>query len=570
MRRFHILGLAVGLSLSCPVAAMAADIYGLVIGVNAYDNGKALKGAVADAKDIKAALEGVGAKEIRMLLDYDASRKNVMAAWADLTRKAKPGDTIVFAFSGHGAQSPERIKGSEKDGKDEFLVLSRFNWSGPASSERIVDDDLGAMIESVPGINVVAVIDSCNSGTMTRSYGDNPTGLTYRTMNSGTITDDALPMPTRASDFGVDRQPNLLYLGAVHDGELAPEVPIRGQRRGMLSYLFSRALEGPGDLDEDGVVSKEELEVVVLEGTKIALDGQQHPVVAPDGRRDISIPLRPAPPPSAVTVAAASTAPVGVIGTVANNTPTVNSADDVSAVALAAKREPLPLAILNPGSSTAAELAAKLSHVTLVEADKASLLWDVARRGLYNATGDVVLAMGDVKKTRAFSRASSSEPAFTDAAGDLPMVQKVVDRAVVVEALKAMARREPLPMSLKPDDKVHSQGQKVAFEVSGFRNSYFTLFNIGADGTVNYLYPVGNDPMQIPPKRPFVLDLEVTAPFGSDHLVAISSDTPLVGLHDRLKAADGKAVTPDLLDAVADRLKGGRSQIGVHAAFSAP
>jgi Caspase domain len=98
---FGALFLLLGLLL--PMPAAAAELYGLVIGINDYigtDND--LEGAVNDAGDIARALDAAGAKEVVRLLDADASKDHIASAWQALVAKAKAGDTIVFSYASHG------------------------------------------------------------------------------------------------------------------------------------------------------------------------------------------------------------------------------------------------------------------------------------------------------------------------------------------------------------------------------------------------------------------------------------------------------------------------------------
>jgi hypothetical protein len=65
-----------------------------------------------------------------------------------------------------------------------------------------------------------------------------------------------LPPPT---DTEVDDLQNVTFVAAVPADKLVPEVSIEGQKRGALSWAFSRALEGRADKDGDGKVSEFEL-----------------------------------------------------------------------------------------------------------------------------------------------------------------------------------------------------------------------------------------------------------------------------------------------------------------------
>ena len=65
--------------------ASAADLYGLVIGTDDYiGTENDLDGAVNDASDIARSLNEAGAKEVVRLLNDDASKDRIIAAWDGL------------------------------------------------------------------------------------------------------------------------------------------------------------------------------------------------------------------------------------------------------------------------------------------------------------------------------------------------------------------------------------------------------------------------------------------------------------------------------------------------------
>jgi metacaspase-1 len=96
--------------------------------------------------------------------DYETCVRKTNAATKDgiLTRlrryahELKAGDLFVFYFSGHGGQQEDKDN-DEEDGKDETLV---------AYDAEIIDDELDEIWLSFrPGVRIVMLSDSCNSGT---------------------------------------------------------------------------------------------------------------------------------------------------------------------------------------------------------------------------------------------------------------------------------------------------------------------------------------------------------------------------------------------------------------------
>ncbi len=70
------------------------------------------------------------------LINDDASKDGIVAAWEGLVAKAKAGDTIVFSYAGHGGQEPEpKGRHDEADGLNE-IFSPRPLYPGWASDAR--------------------------------------------------------------------------------------------------------------------------------------------------------------------------------------------------------------------------------------------------------------------------------------------------------------------------------------------------------------------------------------------------------------------------------------------------
>jgi hypothetical protein len=86
-------------------------------------------------------------------------------------------------------------------------------------------------------------------------------------------------------------------------------------------------------------------------------------------------------------------------------------------------------------------------------------------------------------------------------------------------------------MTIEPNgsDYVYGPGTRVTLKLSrttrGAGKRYATVFNLAADGTVQMLFPLAMDGEGLLPESGAVsvLDTEVTAPFGADHIVALTS-----------------------------------------------
>ena len=75
----------------------------------------------------------------------------------------------MFFYSGHGTQTDENLgmDDVESDGIDEAIIVH---------DSLILDDEIGWLLERLPAANVLAIFDSCFSGTGTRGVDNSVKG----------------------------------------------------------------------------------------------------------------------------------------------------------------------------------------------------------------------------------------------------------------------------------------------------------------------------------------------------------------------------------------------------------
>jgi hypothetical protein len=140
----------------------------LLVGINRYKiPGADLRGCVNDVKNLRAALTtyyGFAAKDIATLTDLAATTKTMRDAITKLVKNAKKGDVLLFHYSGHGANVPDK-DGDEADRRDEILCPTDLDWKDP-----LLDDWLRKAFNRLPaGVNLTVIMDCCHSGTNTRA-----------------------------------------------------------------------------------------------------------------------------------------------------------------------------------------------------------------------------------------------------------------------------------------------------------------------------------------------------------------------------------------------------------------
>jgi metacaspase-1 len=142
-----------------------------LVGINDYalagPGGPDLNGCVNDVKDMANTLVicGFPSSAIRICTNRSATKAGILLGLKWLLERPKPGDSLVFYYSGHGSQVTDP-HGDEADCKDEILCPHDINFS---TRIYISDDDLRSLFSTLPaGVNLEVILDSCHSGTGTR------------------------------------------------------------------------------------------------------------------------------------------------------------------------------------------------------------------------------------------------------------------------------------------------------------------------------------------------------------------------------------------------------------------
>jgi uncharacterized caspase-like protein len=162
--------------------------WAVVVGVNQYPTGGRnypnLNFAVSDAKRVAEKLEGMGF-EVRLLIDRDANRQNIIHALADdVGLKAKDHDRIIFYFAGHGATR------QKVDDTNMGYILPHDYDVNRHNATAISVQQLRDISSEIKAKHMLYLMDSCFSGGLLASRGQVPqlgaTGFKYLTQISQT------------------------------------------------------------------------------------------------------------------------------------------------------------------------------------------------------------------------------------------------------------------------------------------------------------------------------------------------------------------------------------------------
>ncbi|MBF0295455.1 MAG: caspase family protein [Magnetococcales bacterium] len=135
--------------------------FAICIGIDRYPTSP-LGGCVRDAMTWQATLQGMGF-QATTLTDGQATRDGIRVVVERMIRASRPGDALVWHYSGHGTQIPD-LNGDEKDHEDEAICPIDFDRQGV-----LLDDDIGALFGLLPdGVSLTCFFDCCHSGTISR------------------------------------------------------------------------------------------------------------------------------------------------------------------------------------------------------------------------------------------------------------------------------------------------------------------------------------------------------------------------------------------------------------------
>jgi hypothetical protein len=487
----------------------------LVIGIDQYKSVRPLKGATADARDIEQTLRGAGVGDLTVLIDDNATRSNVEAAFNHLIESSKAGDLVVISFAGHGSQEPEHVKGSEVDGMDEIFLLTRFDYSGKGTGERIIDDEINAWLKRLQKKNadILFIADTCHGGGMLRAADFRAGELSYRSVPTLSLTGDVLKPISTDDDARLTANdlPNVTFLAAVDKFSKAPEVKIPGNStlRGALSYAVARAIDG----GQDGAV------------TRAQLFGFSRQIAYQYSETKQTI----------------ATEPVGELDKVAFQLKVSGEVDQVE------QSDPVRIRIVNGTAGVLSGVAPDQFKFRIVrEGEDADLVWDVSKGDVINAAGDLIAKSADARE-----------------------VPAIVDGIATMFVVKKLAERNPQIMTLLPNDGRFHQGDRVRFHIEGLSGKYLILVNLSGDGEVQYLYPRKKEDQVPVVDASFDLPLQVSEPFGSDHLIALVSDQRANTTESAISSLDGQKAAGKLAKAIRSAFSLDRSlRIGFAAVFT--
>lgn len=237
-------------------------IFALVVGVSQYASLKisSLRYADADAKMLAEFLEspdgaGVPKSQLRILLNEQATRKNILEALRQFATQATRNDMIVMYVACHGLTSM-------KSNATYFLSYdSDFNDLPNTAVDQTEITNI--LADNVQAGKIVFFIDACHGGGLGLA------GVRLRGATSFLSSKLLVDLVTKKN--------GTVFFSAARAMEQSLEGQQWGGGHGIFTHFLLEGLRKHADADNNGKVTIDELAEYVTAKVKAETNGRQHP-----------------------------------------------------------------------------------------------------------------------------------------------------------------------------------------------------------------------------------------------------------------------------------------------------
>lgn len=206
-----------------------------LVGINYNGTSAQLNGCVNDVFKLKKILiekYGYEEKNITLLTEKQATRKNILKSFKELVDTANTGDSICFTFSGHGYYTRD-TQFEETDGKDELIVSYDYFAVTDDEFKNIIDTHLKK------DVKMFAMFDNCHSGTML--------DLKYKFENNKNIITNNNYRETKG---------NVVLISGCRDNQVSYDASINNQFNGVLTWVIVNILENTENITWGSLLQK--------------------------------------------------------------------------------------------------------------------------------------------------------------------------------------------------------------------------------------------------------------------------------------------------------------------------
>lgn len=230
-------------------------IWAVVIGIANYPHMPPLYYTDDDAYQFYAFLKSpeggaVPDNQLRLLIDENATRKNIINAMQDVFSKAGPNDIAILYFSGHG--KPGAFLPHDNRGE--------FN--------KIYHEEITNMLDGSPAKVKLCIADACHSGGMYVTRGDNAAIQNFYKDLAQTRPGCALILSSKSDETSLEA---------------------KNVRQGVFSHYMIRGLKGEADSNNDHVVTIMEVFNYVYHRVRSYTQNRQTPIIRGQFDRDMPV-----------------------------------------------------------------------------------------------------------------------------------------------------------------------------------------------------------------------------------------------------------------------------------------
>ena len=167
-----------------------ATTHALFVGINKYHPRSRVSPLAGCVNDIKAFQEFLVKNYpnvvAHMLLNAQATRTNILQTFtAELIKKAKKGDTVLFYYAGHGSFAPSATPFKDFDPKAQDETFVCYDSRLPGHFD-LTDKELAVLLSRIAeGVHIVVIADSCHSASITRNVARPNLNLKARRFTKG-------------------------------------------------------------------------------------------------------------------------------------------------------------------------------------------------------------------------------------------------------------------------------------------------------------------------------------------------------------------------------------------------
>lgn len=233
-----------------PTTSQELKVWALVVGVSSYDHMPVLKYTDDDAYRMYAFLKSpeggaIDDAHVKVLIDEEATRQNIVSAMKSLFAKAGENDLVMLYFSGHG------LKGS-------FLPIDYDGYNNKLEHEEISN-----LFKQSPAKYKLCIADACHSGSLfaMRDASAKNALVSYYESLSQAQAGTALIMSSKSEETSLESS---------------------GLRQGVFSHFLIRGLKGEADNDTNNIVSVQELYDYISNNVQDYTGRRQSPVIQGD------------------------------------------------------------------------------------------------------------------------------------------------------------------------------------------------------------------------------------------------------------------------------------------------